>query len=75
MTYFKENAKWVPIYKPGGGISMSLGIPMVVLGIPAASRHAIRSYALLSDFAALKDLAKKVWLQWNSREPISSFSE
>ena len=75
VTYFKENAKWVPIYKPGGGISMSLGIPMVVLGIPAASRHAIRSYALLSDFAALKDLAKKVWLQWNSREPISSFSE
>ena len=72
VTYFKENAKWMPTYKAGDAISMFLGIPMVILGIPVASRHAIRSYALLSDFAALKDLAKKVWLQWNSREPILS---
>ena len=70
LNRFIDVIPWTAAEKPAMGMTLQLGIPFVILGMTVMSRHSIRSYALLKDFIEFKDLAKKIWQVWNTREPI-----
>lgn len=72
LVTFTQGSRYAIDPTCGSSASITLGVPIVQLGIPTLGKYSIRETVAVSDLAEFRKTAAYIWRAWNSRDMIEN---